>query len=111
MESEQWSLSAVVNYELPLAEIVERLRGRLFQREDDRPESVAVRMEAYQRSAAPLIEFYRNLGLLLPVAATGSSEEICTSHQRPEGAATPAVRRNRPNASSDRFLKLSSRAS
>jgi adenylate kinase len=106
MESEQWSLSAVVNYELPLAEIVERLSGRrtcetcktvyhvtrqpsqtagfcdrcgrrLFQREDDRPECVTVRMEAYERSTAPLIEFYRNLGLLLPVSATGCPEEIC----------------------------------
>ena len=107
LESENIPLSAVVNYELPLEEIVERLSGRrtcknckavfhvtrqpsntegvcdrcggtLFQREDDRPESVTVRMEAYERSTAPLIEFYNNLGLLLPVAATGSPDEIYT---------------------------------
>ena len=107
MEDERLSLDAVVNYELPLGEIVERLSGRrtcekckavchvtrqpsqtagvcdrcggcLFQREDDRAESVTVRMEAYQRSTAPLIEFYRKLGLLLPIAATGSPNEICT---------------------------------
>lgn len=106
MQDERLSLDAVVNYELPLEEIVERLSGRrtcekckavyhvtrqpsqtqgvcdrcggrLFQREDDRPESVTVRMEAYERSTAPLIDFYRNLGLLLPVAATGSPDEIC----------------------------------
>ncbi len=106
MESQKLSLSAVVNYELPLAEIVERLSGRricekckavfhvtrqpskteglcdrcgghLYQREDDRPESVTVRMEVYERSTAPLIQFYRERGLLLPVAATGSPEEIC----------------------------------
>ncbi len=106
MVEEKLSLDAVVNYELPLAEIVERLSGRrtcenckavyhvtrqpsqtagvcdhcgarLLQREDDRPESVVVRMETYERSTAPLIEFYRNLGLLLPVAATGSPDEIC----------------------------------
>ncbi|MGC2193030.1 MAG: nucleoside monophosphate kinase [Terriglobales bacterium] len=106
MESEQWSLSAVVNYELPLTEIVERLSGRricekckavchvtrqpsqtagvcdrcggpLFQRADDRPASVTVRMEAYERSTASLIDLYRDLGLLLSVAATGSPEEIC----------------------------------
>lgn len=104
--SENISLNAVVNYELPLDEIVARLSGRrtcanckavfhltqqpsktagrcdhcdgcLVQREDDRPESITVRMEAYRRSTAPLIEFYRALGLLLPVAATGSPEEIC----------------------------------
>ena len=105
MEEESLSLDAVLNYELPLEEIVERLSGRrtcenckavyhvtrqpsqtagvcdhcagrLVQREDDRPESVAVRMETYERSTAPLINFYRNLGLLLPVPATGSPDEI-----------------------------------
>jgi adenylate kinase len=105
LHDEQLTLDAVVNYELPLVEIVERLSGRrtcgkckavyhvtrqpsqvpgvcdhcggrLVQREDDRPESVTVRMETYERSTAPLIEFYRNLGLLLPVAAAGSPDEI-----------------------------------
>jgi len=106
MEDEKLDLDAVVNYELPIGEIVDRLSGRrtceqckavyhvtqqpsrlegicnrcggrLFQREDDRPESVSVRMQAYEQSTAPLIEFYRNLELLLPIAATGSPEEIC----------------------------------
>ncbi len=106
MESEKILLNAVVNYELPLAEIVARLSGRrtcekckavyhitgnppkvegvcdrcegkLFQREDDRPESITVRMAAYERSTAPLIEFYKALGLLVSVAAVGSPDEIC----------------------------------
>jgi adenylate kinase len=106
MERENLSLHAVVNYELPLNEIVSRLSGRrtcrqckavfhvttqppkaegvcdhcggaLYQREDDRPESIRVRMEAYERSTKPLIEFYSGLGLLLPIAATGSPEAIC----------------------------------
>jgi adenylate kinase len=105
MESEKISLSAVVNYELPVDEIVQRLSGRrtcencksvfhvierppkveavcdrcggrLFQREDDRPESITVRLEAYERSTAPLIQFYKDLGLLLPIVAKGSPEEI-----------------------------------
>lgn len=106
METESLSLSAVVNYELPLAEIVGRLSGRrtcekckavfhvtsrppkaegvcdqcgskLIQREDDRPESITVRMEAYKSSTAPLIEFYSSLGLLVTVVADGSPDEIC----------------------------------
>jgi len=105
MEQELLTLDAVVNYELPLEEIVERLSGRrtcgnckavyhvtqqpsredgicdrcgarLLQREDDRPESVTIRMDAYARSTAPLIEFYRKLGLLVPVLATGSPTDI-----------------------------------
>lgn len=105
LDEEKIPLTAVVNYELPLTEIVERLSGRrtckackavfhvthqpskteglcdrcgghLLQREDDRPESITVRMEAYQRSTAPLIAFYQAIGLLVPVAADGSPEDI-----------------------------------
>jgi adenylate kinase len=106
MQREGWTLGAVVNYDLPLSEIVERLSGRrtcgqckavyhttrqpsrfagtcdrcggrLFQREDDRPEAITVRMDAYERSTAPLIDFYSMLGLLLTIAATGTPDEIC----------------------------------
>jgi len=106
MANERITLHAVVNYELPIDEIVARLSGRrtckqckavyhvtgqppkkegvcdhcagaLFQREDDRPESVKVRMEAYQKLTMPLIEFYSGLGLLMPVTAKGTPEEIC----------------------------------
>jgi adenylate kinase len=105
LEKESLSLSAVVNYELPLEEIVQRLsgrrtcekcksvfhvterppkaedvcdhcNGRLFQREDDRPEAIAVRLDAYERSTAPLIQFYKMLGLLVPVVAKGTPNEI-----------------------------------
>ena len=105
MEHEKLALDAVVNYELPLAEIVARLSGRrtcekckaifhvsaqpsrlqgicdrcggrLFQREDDRPESITVRMEAYERSTAPLIQFYREMNLLTGIEASGSPEQI-----------------------------------
>jgi adenylate kinase len=106
MQQENLSLNAVVNYELPLSDIVARLSGRrtcenckavfhltnqppqaenicdhcgahLHQREDDRPESITVRLAAYEQNTAPLIDFYRNQGLLLSVRATGSPEEIC----------------------------------
>lgn len=105
LEKDNLSLNAVVDYELPLDEIVLRLSGRrtcetcksvfhvvekpskrndicdrcggkLYQREDDRPEAIKVRMDAYERSTAPLIQFYENLGLLLSVAAHGSPDEI-----------------------------------
>ena len=105
MAEENLPLTAVINYELPLNEIVSRLSGRrtckgckavyhvtgnppkvegicdrcggeLFQRDDDRPEAIAVRMEAYERSTMPLIQFYSALGLLVPVAAIGSPEDI-----------------------------------
>ncbi len=106
MENEGLSLNAVVSYDLPVSAIVERLSGRrtceqcrsvfhvtdrppqvegvcdrcgakLFQREDDRAESIRVRLEAYDQSTAPLIEFYKKLGLLMSVEASGSPDEIC----------------------------------
>ncbi|MGB7437347.1 MAG: nucleoside monophosphate kinase [Candidatus Acidiferrum sp.] len=106
LRGEKLELNAVVNYELPIPEIVSRLSGRrtcsnckavfhvvnqppkkegicdhcggaLLQREDDRPESVKVRLAAYEESTAPLIAFYGKLGLVVSVAATGSPEEIC----------------------------------
>lgn len=55
----------------------DRCSGRLFQREDDRPEAITVRMEAYERSTAPLINFYGELRLLVTIPATGTPDEIC----------------------------------
>ena len=45
-------------------------------REDDRAESVRVRMEAYQQSTAPLTDYFDRQGLLIDVNARGSPEEI-----------------------------------
>jgi len=42
----------------------------------DRSGSIAVRLEAYERSTEPLIQFYRNLGRLTVILASGSPEEI-----------------------------------
>jgi adenylate kinase len=56
--------------------VCDHCSGRLFQREDDRPDAIAVRLEVYERSTAPLIQFYKNLGLLLPIVAQDSPDEI-----------------------------------
>jgi adenylate kinase len=100
------TLDGVLDFRLPIEEIVARLSGRrtcsgckavfhisgrpprsdgvcdycggeLVQREDDRPESVRVRMEAYQQSTAPLTDHFRRQGLLIEVDAHGTPEEIC----------------------------------
>jgi len=105
LDDEKLALSAVVEYEMPKAEIVVRLSGRrmcrncrsafhvtwrppkiegvcddcggpLYQREDDNAASIAIRLEAYQHSTAPLIHSYKNLGLLTPIDALGSAEDV-----------------------------------
>jgi adenylate kinase len=99
------TLDAVLSYELPLEEVVARLGGRrtcpgckavyhvvtrppraegvcdqcggrLVQRDDDRPESIRIRMRAYEESTCPLAEYYAQRGTLVPVQASGTPEEI-----------------------------------
>ena len=41
--------------------------GELFQRVDDRPETQRYRIEVYLRQTAPLVEWYRERGLLVEV--------------------------------------------
>jgi adenylate kinase len=104
MRTEKIRLSAVLNYELPIDEIISRLSGRrtcadckavfhlsnrppkktgvcdhcggeLLQREDDRPEAIRVRMRSYEESTKPLIAFYRHQNLLFTIPAHGAAEE------------------------------------
>lgn len=98
-------LDAVVSYELPLDEIVDRLAGRrtcasckavyhvtanppqvagtcdhcggdLMQRDDDQPDTIRVRMQAYTEATLPLAEFYAERGKLVTIDAHGTPEEI-----------------------------------
>jgi adenylate kinase len=97
-------LDAVLDYRLPRKAILARLSGRrtcsnckavfhvrslppriagvcdhcggtLFQRDDDRPESILVRLDAYAKNAAPLKQFYRRRNLLISVPAAGTPDE------------------------------------
>jgi len=105
MTGQNLKLDGVLSYELPLEKVVARLSGRrtcagckavfhvearppksegvcdhcggkLYQREDDRPEAIRVRMQAYEQSTAPLAAFYKQRKLLVSVSAEGSPEEI-----------------------------------
>jgi len=50
--------------------------GALFQREDDRPEKVARRLEVYKEMTLPLREFYRRNDALITVDAEGDIQEV-----------------------------------
>jgi adenylate kinase len=50
--------------------------GELFQRDDDREETIRHRLEVYQEQTAPLIAFYADEGILVGVDATGPVEEV-----------------------------------
>jgi adenylate kinase len=69
-------LAAVLLFEVPVEELVNRLAGR--GRTDDTPETVLQRFAVYQAETSPLIEFYGKRGILFHVAGVGSVEEIHT---------------------------------
>jgi len=96
LQKENIPLDGVISYELSVKEILSRLGGRracekckasyhikdlpprvagvcdhcggkLVQREDDRPEAIRVRMATYEKSTAPLINYYGAKGQLIRV--------------------------------------------
>lgn len=50
--------------------------GELFQRDDDNEETVMHRIEVYKEQTAPLIDFYRTLGILHDIDAGGAAENV-----------------------------------
>jgi adenylate kinase len=50
--------------------------GALFQRDDDREETIRHRLDVYQQQTQPLIAFYADEGILVGIDATGPVEEI-----------------------------------
>lgn len=98
-------LDAVVNFTLEQEEIIRRLSGRrvckstgktyhitsnppkvegiddetgepLIQRDDDKPEAIAHRLEVYEASTAPLIDYYRGKGKLIELDCSGTPDSI-----------------------------------
>lgn len=50
--------------------VCDRCGGELYQRSDDSPETVRRRLQVYDEQTAPLINFYRNNGLLATIDAS-----------------------------------------
>lgn len=105
LKAEELKLDAVINYDLPIEQVVARLSGRrtcrgckstfhivtkpprvegvcdkcggeLYQRVDDQADSIRVRLKAYEESTAPLASYYASKNLLITVSAEGTPEEI-----------------------------------
>lgn len=49
--------------------------GELYQRDDDKPETIRTRLAVYQEKTAPLISYYREKGLLSTAVCVGTIEE------------------------------------
>ena len=53
--------------------------GEVYQRDDDKEEVIARRLEVYAEQTAPIIAFYRHEGLLITIPAVGKVDEITAS--------------------------------
>lgn len=54
----------------------DRCGGELYQRDDDKPETIAERLKVYARDTAPLIDYYGAQGKLVGIDATGPVEDV-----------------------------------
>jgi len=98
-------LDAVVEFAIDNGEIIKRLSSRrtckscgkifagnldkcdscggdLYQRDDDREEVIARRLEVYAEQTAPIVSFYRTEGLLITISARGAVSSITESALR-----------------------------
>jgi adenylate kinase len=92
-------IDAALELTIENAEIIKRLSGRrtcrgcgkifpgqsnkcdacgaeLYQRDDDKEEVIARRLEVYAEQTAPIIAFYRHEGLLITISAVGDVADI-----------------------------------
>lgn len=72
------TFDVVIMLEVPEDELVRRLveRGRQSGRSDDSEDVIRNRLQVYEESTAPLIDFYEERGILLRVDGTGSVDEV-----------------------------------
>jgi adenylate kinase len=99
------TVDQVINFDIPDSSVLERLGGRrvcrkcghnfhvvfdkpgkegvcdhcggeVYTRDDDKPEAIQKRLEVYRAQTAPLIDFYRNKGLLLDVDARPAVDQV-----------------------------------
>ena len=105
LEEKGQKIDCAINIDVPDSAIVERMSGRrscpacgasfhvkfnppkaegvcdlcgaaLVQRDDDRPETVAKRLEVYHEQTKPLVEYYGNDGILKTVDGTKTADEV-----------------------------------
>jgi len=50
--------------------------GPVVQRDDDKPEAISTRLKVYDESTKPVKDFYRDMGLLVEIDGTGTTEDV-----------------------------------
>jgi adenylate kinase len=56
--------------------VCDRCGGELLQRDDDREETISARLKVYDKQTAPLVDYYRQRGILREIDGVGSVDDI-----------------------------------
>jgi adenylate kinase len=56
--------------------VCDKCGGRIYQRSDDKPETVKERLKVYFKETAPLIDYYERTGRLIEVDGEGNVDDI-----------------------------------
>ena len=56
--------------------VCDRCGGELYQRDDDREETITARLKVYEAQTAPLVNYYRERGMLREIDGVGKVNEI-----------------------------------
>jgi adenylate kinase len=72
------TLHAAVYLQVPEGELVSRLlsRAQLEERRDDMPEVIRRRLRIFSEQTAPLVDYYRDRGILLTVEGNQSPDDV-----------------------------------
>lgn len=57
-------------------DVCPRCGGEMYQRDDDKPETIQRRLDVYQNQTAPLIEYYKGHGLLKTVNGEQAVDDV-----------------------------------
>jgi adenylate kinase len=66
-----------VEFDAPTKQgVCDQCSGELYQRDDDKPETIAERLRVYERDTSPLIDYYGAQNKLVGIDATGPVEDV-----------------------------------
>ena len=60
----------------PDTEVCPRCEGEMYQRDDDKPETINKRLDTYQNQTQPLIDYYKSHGILKAVDGNRAVDEV-----------------------------------
>ena len=74
LQQRSTKLDLVLELNVAEEELIERLLQR--KRPDDTRETIAERLQVYQKQTSPLLEYYSTRGLLASIVGQGTSDEV-----------------------------------